>query len=393
MNFSLIPRFFLVAFGLIALESRADDFTWNGFVAQGIIQAQDSNFVESNGDVSLKLTELGVNASYRISNHLRLAGQAVYLNGGNRYTEGVRMDYLFLDWQVYSDTDWLFNIHLGRYKNYHWLYSSTRDVPHTRPSIVLPQSSYFDIFRDVALGSDGLAIRANRTSEIGDWQFNWSYGSSNISQEQMTNLLAPTATGELKQDFDHQMSLSWTSTESTWQFGFNLLDSDFVYHAGANDAFVGGKVTTQRLMVNAAYHSQNWELVTELVKERVILDNVVFNTFENDTTAEGGFVQWRYFVKRDQTLMLRFDLYDRNRKNRNGSMLPQQTGGLSLSYFGYMDQATVGYSWDFEQNWRVQAEYHKIKGAGRLAPVIIPDLEVNADKYWDMWAVQLMYWF
>jgi hypothetical protein len=146
-------------------------------------------------------------------------------------------------------------------------------------------------------------------------------------------------------------------------------------------------------MVNAAYHSQNWELATELVKERVILDNVVFNTFENDTTAEGGFVQWRYFVKRDQTLMLRFDLYDRNRKNRNGSMLPQQTGGLSLSYFGYMDQATVGYSWDFEQNWRVQAEYHKIKGAGRLAPVIIPDLEVNADKYWDMWAVQLMYWF
>jgi hypothetical protein len=393
MKFSVISRFFWVILGVIALESRANDFTWNGFVAQGAMQAKNSNFVESNGDVSFKLTELGLNASYRISNNLRLAGQAVYLNGGNRYSEGVRVDYLFVDWQIYSDIDWLFNVHLGRYKNYHWLYSSTRDVPHTRPSIVLPQSSYFDIFRDVALGADGLAIRANRTSEIGDWQFNWSYGSSSISHEQMTNLLSPMATGKLKQDFDHQMSLNWTSEESVWQLGINLLDADFVYHAGESDVFVGGNVTTQRLMLNAAYHSQNWELVTELVKERVILKNIVFNSFENDTTAEGGFVQWRYFVKRDQTLMLRLDLYDRNRKNRNGSLLPQQTGGLALSYFGYMDQATVGYSWDFAHNWRLQAEYHKVKGAGRLAPVLIPDTQVNADKYWDMWAIQLMYWF
>jgi hypothetical protein len=31
----------------------------NGFVAQGIIQAKKSNFVTDDGDVSLKLTEVG----------------------------------------------------------------------------------------------------------------------------------------------------------------------------------------------------------------------------------------------------------------------------------------------------------------------------------------------
>lgn len=393
MLINLVRMFFVGGLMAMSFVSLADDFTWNGFVAQGVIQAQDSNFVESDGDVSFKLTELGLNGSYRISNNLRVATQAVYLNGGNRYREGFRLDYLFLDWQVYSDLDWLFNFHLGRYKNYHWLYSSTRDVPHTRPSIVLPQSIYFDIFRDVALGADGIALRGNHTSELGDWQFNWSYGSSNISTEQMTNLLSPMARGELKQQFDHQMSLNWISPESTWQLGFNLLDADFDYHAGIGDAFVDGGVTTQRLMLNAAYHSQNWELVSELVREKVIINNVVYENFSNSTTAEGGFVQWRYFVKSDQTLMLRLDLFDRNRDDRNGSLLAHSLGGPIPSYFGFMDQASIGYSWDFENDWRLQAEYHRVKGAGRLAPVLIPDTQVNADKYWDMWSVQLMYWF
>ena len=78
----------------------------HGFLAQGVIQAADSNFVNDDRDVSLELTEVGINASYRLNSSLRVAGQGVYVNGGNRYPEGASIDYLFLDWQVVNNCDW-----------------------------------------------------------------------------------------------------------------------------------------------------------------------------------------------------------------------------------------------------------------------------------------------
>ncbi|AGH42184.1 hypothetical protein C427_0074 [Paraglaciecola psychrophila 170] len=165
----------------------AESFKLNGFVAQGITQAKGSNFVTDDGDVSLKLTEVGVNSTYRINPSFRVAGQAVYLEGGNRFSDGFRVDYLFLEWQLLNSPDWQLKTHIGRNKNYHWLYSSTRDVPHTRPSIVLPQSLYFDVFRDVALGVDGLVLIAQTHNELGEWDINFSYGNSRMSEEQKKN--------------------------------------------------------------------------------------------------------------------------------------------------------------------------------------------------------------
>ena len=200
----------------------AESLKINGFIAQGIVQAGDSNFVTDDGEVSLKLTEIGVNSAYRINPSLRVAGQAVYLEGGNRYPDGFRIDYLFVEWQVLNNPNWQIKTQIGRNKNYHWLYSSTRDVPHTRPSIMLPQSLYFDVFRDVALGVDGLVLIAQTNNKWGEWDINFSYGNSRISDDQKKNLLGPNASGKLKHDFDMQFSLYWRPKLTPFQFGFSF---------------------------------------------------------------------------------------------------------------------------------------------------------------------------
>lgn len=79
---------------LLPYSSQADTVTVHGFIAQGLTQAKGSNAVNDDGKVSTALTELGVNASWAISSRLKLSGQLVYLNGGNRYPEGGRLDYL-----------------------------------------------------------------------------------------------------------------------------------------------------------------------------------------------------------------------------------------------------------------------------------------------------------
>ena len=366
---------------------------WHGFVSQGIIQGQDSNFVNNDGSTSLQLTEVGLNASIPLTSNLRVAGQLVYLGGGNRYPEGGRLDYLFIDWQLVSSASWQVDLHFGRYKNYHWLYSATRDVPHTRPSIVLPQSIYFDSFRDVAVGSDGLALLASTNNASGEWDMNWSYGKSEVSRKQMHNLFSDVAKGQLEQDFVQQFSLFWRPKMDNSQWGISLLDSDFIYTAGSDDLLANGLVTTQRLMLSFRYESEHWDLATELMRERVIFNNIVFSGFSNDEVGEGGYVQSRYFINATTTALFRIDLMDTNNKDRNGFQLETRELGRLPSYFAYQDQVTLGLSWNFAQNWRVQTEFHRVKGTGRLAPVLIPDSQRNQDKYWNIWALHVMYWF
>ena len=188
MNANIRPLLFAVLLCASPVLGAAE-LAWHGFMAQGVSRSQHSGFINNSGDWSAELTELGLNGHLSISPALRLAGQLVYLNGGNRYPPGLRVDYLFLDWTAYSSLDWQLNLYAGRYKNQHWLYSSTRDVPFTRPSIVLPQSIYFDAFRDVAVSSDGAALRAHSGNTVGDFTFNWSYGTTPISQKQSQLLL------------------------------------------------------------------------------------------------------------------------------------------------------------------------------------------------------------
>ena len=75
-----------------------DQVQWHGFVSQGLIQAPQTNFVNLDDTISSELTDLGVNMSWALTDKLRLAGQVVYLDGGQRYVKGTRLDYLFIDW-------------------------------------------------------------------------------------------------------------------------------------------------------------------------------------------------------------------------------------------------------------------------------------------------------
>ncbi len=374
-------------------KAQGNDIVWRGFAAQGVIEAQDSNYIDDHGDVSMKLTELGINSSYRVSPEVRIAAQGVYLNGGNRYPEGVRLDYLFVDWQFFNALDWQANLHLGRIKNHHWLYSATRDVPHTRPTIILPQSVYFDAFRDVALGTDGVGLFVQNNSPMGDFEFVATYGSSPISSQQAENLLGHASQGDLDLQWDRKASLFWQPSNSNLRFGISALNSDFIYRQGNNDIYIDGTATSQRLMGHLTYFSEHWDLAIELMRERVIYRNFIAPGFRIDATAEGGYIQGRYHFSPSIAFVARMDLFDLDRTDRSGKRREQETDGQVPAYFGFQDQMTLGVTWEFHQNWRFQAEVHRVKGTGRLAPVLMPDTELNQSKYWNIWAAQLMYWF
>ena len=371
----------------------AKDFQLHGFISQGLIDVNGSGFVNDDDSLSSELTELGINASYKINSTFRLAGQLVYLDGGNRYEKGFRVDYVLLDWSAYNDAFWQANIYLGRFKNNHWLYSSSRDIPFARPSIILPQSVYFDGFRDIAVGSDGAAIKISHSDdEFGNFDFNLSYGTSPISDEQTDILLTEFALGTAKQEHDAQASIYWQPAFSPFRFGLSLLDAEFTYKKNeAFDFFADSNFTFQFYTLNALYEGEYWEFSGEIYQQRFIIDGFYSPTSHLDNVGRGYYGQTRYKITSDLTVLARYEDFYLNEDDKDGKILEQTTG--VPYYFAFHKDITLGLSYDFTSNIKVRAEYHWVRGAGRLTPVVTPNPRVNSSEDWQMWAIQLMYWF
>ncbi|MCW8109943.1 hypothetical protein OPS25_15665 [Alteromonas ponticola] len=386
----------LIIFALMVLfasVAAAQQTSWHGYVSQGVTQSSGSHFVTDNEAITTELTELGINGRYQFNSSLALVGQFVYLDGGNRYEQGSRLDYLFLDWAVLENDVMSSHLHVGRYKNHHWLYSATRDVPHTRETAILPQSVYFDSFRDIALGSDGVFLQSEYRSGVGQWQFNWSLGRSDVSEEQTKAFLGPLANGSSKQDYVHQVSLYWQPDSLNWRLGVSYLASDFYYEAAPVDSFIDGSTQIERLVLSLQYFSEKWELSAELLQERRENRGGISPTFRQERAGEGGYVQGRYLLSSSLSSLLRLDFYDVDKNDPDGHKLNHATGGRVPAYFGYMDTTAVGLRWDITSNWRLQGEHHWVEGGGRIQGVVDPSTINSTEKYWRMWSIQLMHWF
>ncbi len=387
----IVYALWLASFNTVASSS---DFSWHGYVSQGVTQSKGSRFITDNDDVTGELTEIGLNGYYQLAENISIAGQINYLDGGNRFEQGARLDYLFVDWKLPDlPGGWRGQIHAGRFKNRHWLYSVTRDVPQTRYTSVLPQSVYFDGFRDVALGSNGIQTSFSHFGENNIWELNWSYGRSNINDSQRDFLLGNEARGKIKQDFVHQASVFWQPASMTWKLGASWLNSDFRYTPSEEDSRIAGGANIERIMLSGQYFAENWEVSAELIREVQDSQGLFFPDFVSKRTGEGGFVQLRYLFNNDVSGLIGYDTYVNDTSDRDGKQLEAMSGGLVPAYFGYQDTYTVGVRWDIAPKWRLQGEYHWVEGATRVVSLLNMDVASHADKHWEMWSLQLMYWF
>ncbi|WP_218354372.1 hypothetical protein [Alteromonas lipotrueiana] len=388
-----MKRVLVFSLSALSVAVQADNFSWHGYVSQGITQSIDSNFITDNNNITTELTEIGVNARFQLNPSLALVGQANYLDGGNRYEKGGRIDYLFLDWKLPSVYKWNTHLNIGRFKNRHWLYSATRDVPHTRATAVLPQSVYFDGFRDITLGSDGALLQSIRSGDTGTWEVNWSYGRSPLNQGETGAFLGEGAQGHALQDFVHQFSVYYQPPSLNWRVGASWLNSDFSYEAAPVDNFVDGDTNVSRLMLSAIYFSEFWEISSELLREDRVDSGGYALGFRNKRVSEGGYVQARYLFTPRISALVSYDTYTLDRDDPDGLRLNQISEGLIPAHYGFADTLAVGFRWDLAPNWRLQGEHHWVEGGARATSLILPQHTTKTAEHWRMWSVQLMYWF
>ena len=158
--FALLSAVSLCSTEARALDLLGSDFQLHGFLSLGLVNTTDNNFFGHSDDrISKDFSEVGVNASWRLTPELQLAAEVLWRRAGDT-DDGARLDYGLLDWTAWAREQGRAGLRMGRIKTSYGLYNKTRDVPFTRPSIILPQSIYFDRTRNLTVSADGAEIYA-----------------------------------------------------------------------------------------------------------------------------------------------------------------------------------------------------------------------------------------
>jgi hypothetical protein len=127
----------------------------HGFVSQGFIKSTGNNYLVAHSKRgSLALNEVGLNFTRAIGDRLRIGAQLFARDIGPQAGFHAKFDWFYLD---YRFTDWL-GLRAGRTKLPFGLYNEVNDVDSARVPILLPQSVYSILNRDILLAQTGAEL-------------------------------------------------------------------------------------------------------------------------------------------------------------------------------------------------------------------------------------------
>ena len=145
-----------------------EGFQVHGFLSQGYFLTTNNNlFGSSERGGSLDFTEIGVNASWVPLARLQFAIQGCRGAPGEAAEgepDSISRSWTTRRWRPQtadSESGWRVRLPFG-------LYNDTRDVAFTRPSILLPQSIYFERTRELAISGGRYHVLRRRTRRLGN---------------------------------------------------------------------------------------------------------------------------------------------------------------------------------------------------------------------------------
>ncbi len=367
-----------------------EDVQVHGFLSQAAAISDRNNVGGDSADgVALDLRELGANLSWRPDPDWLVSAQALMRWAGRTDEGDLRLDYGFVDRTLLSGEDRL-GVQLGKIKNPYGLYNTTRDVAHTRPGILMPQSIYWDRIRDVVLAAPGVSVYGehNRTPASLSWQASVLRPEvENTEVEYVTYLNDMPGRLEGKTSWLGQVMLELD--HDRWRLGLSLGEMAMRYTPGAVDFWQAGATRFRPVVLSLEHHREQWSYAAEYAETQVrSRDYGPFFRFPDNTTSQAYYLQatWR-FQPRWQSYA-RYDVLHVSKSDKRGSMFENETG--LPAHLAYSKDLTLGLRYDLDRAWSFAMEVHRVRGAAALARRDNPG---TPHKNWNLLLLQAAYRF
>ncbi len=362
----------------------------HGFLSQGFVHTTDNNFFGKSDDgVSTNYRELGINGSWRVIPELQLFLQVVYRDAGATDDHNFRIDYGVADYSFYSTESSLLGVKAGRVPLPHGIYQA-RDVLSNRPSILLPQSIYFDRNRNSALSADGGYIYGEHRTAFGDFFFDAGAVVNRTDDPDIKFGLTQNLPGKFNG------KASWVGRFAyEWQSGrvrTSITYGDYhIKYKSKNTAFQNGKVRFNPLIFSVQYNGENWSITGEYELSRRRFNNFV-RLPDSDTKGFGYYIQGTYQLTSWIEGLVRYDSLVSDRNDKDGEKFSASTRGRLPAHSRFAEDWTVGLRFKIVPDLLFSAEFHHINGTAWLASIENQN-SARTRKRWNMFLWMISYNF
>lgn len=389
-----IPDFLSATAARMSALKLPDTVQVHGFATQGYLNSTGNNnvFGNSNQDSgTFGFREVGLNASIQLRPNLMISAQGLHRHAGQG-SQDIRLDYGLIDYKAYSGENSQFGIRLGRIKNPLGFYNETRDVAHTRPSIMLPQSIYFDRTRNLAMAADGGHVYGETRTSKGDFFYQFGVAMPIVSGPPTTEaaLLGSDRAGHLTSDVSYIGRGIYEYDGGRVRLGVSGAQTNVGYNPGA-DALRAGAIQFTPIVFSAQYNAERWSLTSEYAIRHVEYSKFGVAAFDSiNMTGESYYFQGIYRFTPKWEGVIRYDALYTNRADRSGKDY-HATHLTTPTYSRYAKDVTTGIRWNVTPAFMLAAEHHYVNGTAWLAPMDNPNLSAGGSvhaQHWHLFAVQ-----
>jgi len=371
-----------------------DTFQVQGFANQAFISTSDNDvFGNSDNGGSFGFTEVGLNGSLRPLPRLQLSAQGLYRRAGQGSSTNPRIDFAFADYRLYSHETNQFGIRVGRLKNPFGFYNETRDVAFTRPSILLPQSIYFDRTRNFGLSADAVHLYADSSqSNLGSFSVVFGIFKPIVNdKDTKAAIIGLQRLGNLTSEASYIGRGIYETNDGRIRLAISGSWFNVGYDPGIGDELGPGSIRFSPIFFSAQYNTERWSLTSEYALRYFNLKNFNNPAFDNrDIVGESFYFQGEYRFNTKWEALLRYDVLFSDRSDRKGKRFAASSGRPAHTQFA--KDLTVGLRWNVTPKIMIRAEYHRINGTGWLSILDNPDA-FDTSQNWNLFAAQLSYRF
>ncbi len=377
-----------------------EDFNVHGFFTQEYFLTSDNNIFGTSSDGgSFDFTEVGLNASWSPIVDLRLAGQILFRRAGAGHEHDLELDFGLVDYTILSTADYRLGTRLGRYKNPYGFYNATRDVLFTKPSILLPQSIYFERTRELALSADGGLLYGEYRGEWGDLSLEFGIGiprGDNLDTELV--LVGANYPGETHSELSYIGQLAYELEGGKYRIAISSAWVDTRYDPKFLPPEVkildrsdlpSLKLLFKPMIFSAQYNQDKLSITSEYAIRR--FEQIALDTQSSRSiTGESYYLQALYRFDENLEAVLRYDALYNNREDRHGNKYQALTG--KPNYTQFAKDWTFGLRYYVNSSFLVAAEYHHVNGTAWLPIQDNPDPD-RLERGWHMFSLAASYRF
>lgn len=360
---SVVALALLSSLNVAAVEITENIFA-TGFVSSGVANYRTFT-VNEDGTRNWKrdwhhIAEAGVTISANLPFGLEFNGQALYRDFDD-LSDGAetKLDYASIDWSNAFLGFGEQTISIGRVKSGGGIYNHTRDIPFTRPSIILPNSVYAEDFRKVYSHIDGIRLASSFFIGSGDLRFEFAKGKPELGKDFIGNEFAASMENKWENDDANYFDLRYQNAQ--WLLNYSRTSIDASLTGKMSLISIAGPAITisgesslklTNHTYGAQYQHENFELTAEYSKQHIdAKNNLSPLTFSRK--IDGKYIQFRYFVTPELSLMTR---YEKLNFDIDWSIRSHSPIGLLNS-----KQYALGLGWRINPNWQLNIEANKNK--------------------------------